>query len=61
MKIGDLLQTKQGNLSHLVGLYMGQYNECSDPPMVQIHVLWSDGMKTVEWRDSFIVVSEKSS
>ena len=61
MKVGDLLTPRQENLSHLVGLYVGQYNECSDPPMVQIHVLWSDGMKTVEFKDCFSVVSEKSS
>ena len=58
MKIGDLLRTKQPNLSHVVGLYMGQYNKCSDPKMVQINVLWSDGMKTTEFRDNFEVISE---
>lgn len=58
MKIGDLLRTRQENLSHLTALYMGQYNVCKDTRMVQIKVLWSDGMKTTEFRDNFEVVSE---
>ena len=58
MKVGDLLRTKQENLSHLVGLYVGQHNKCSDPKMVQINVLWNDGMNTVEFEDNFEVISE---
>ena len=55
MKVGDLLQPKQENLSHLVGVCLGEYTD------IRINVLWSDGMKTVELKDGFFVVSEKSS
>ena len=58
MKVCDLLRTKQENLSHVVGLYIGQYNKCSDPKMVQISVLWSDGMRTIEFEDNFEVINE---
>ena len=55
MQVGDLLQSKQENLSHLVGVCLGEYTD------IRINVLWSDGMKTVELKDAFFVVSEKSS
>jgi len=55
MKVGDLLQPKQENLSHLVGIYLGEYTR------LQINVLWSDGMKTVELKDCLSVVNKKSS
>ena len=58
MKVGDLLQTKQENLSHLVGIYLGDYTTPQHPRDIQINVLWSDGMKTVEFKDNFEVINE---
>ncbi len=60
MKVGDLLKTDQENLSHLTALYMGQHSVCKDAKMVQIKVLWSDGVKTTEFGDNFEVISERS-
>jgi len=62
MRVGDLIKPKQENLSHLVGIYLGDYCALPEHPRdIQINVLWSDGMKTVELRDYFFVVSTKSS
>ena len=57
MKVGDLIRTKQVDLAHLVGLCVrfGEVNgRC---PEIYIQVLWSDGLISYDYKDTFDVIS----